>query len=138
MLPEEKETLANKAGLSLCKHENALSDIWTNDTVLIKTLYENACISERMFRYYKTMEPTKQALLAIAISLGMSLDETDALLHKYGYCLSRSLTADMVVRWHLTANPSALNATTILDTINQTLYDMGLPLLMTRQSSSEC
>ena len=137
MLPEEIETLANRAGLSLCEHENALSGIWTNDIGLLKTLYENAYISERMFRYYKTKEPTKQALLAIAISLGMSFDEADTLLHKYGYCLSRSLAADMVVRWHLTANPSALKSTTILDTINQTLYDMGLPLLMTRQSLND-
>lgn len=128
------EALANKAGLSLCKHENGLLNVREEHHGLLKTLYENAYISERMFRYYKTEEPTKQALLAIAVSLDMPLEKTDALLHKYGYCLSKSLAADMVVHWHLTTDTAA-KGIHLLDTINETLYHMGLPLLMTRQGS---
>lgn len=131
---EEMEMLANKAGLSLSEHEDGLSAVREKHTGLIKNLYENAQISERMFRHYKTKEPTKQALLAIAVSLGMSFHETDALLHKYGYCLSKSLASDMVIRWYLTWEPEGKSSMDLLDTINGTLYDMGLPLLMTRQS----
>lgn len=130
---EEMECLANKAGLSLCAHENGLSHVRLKHSGLLKNLYENANVSERMFRYYKTAEPTKQALLAIAVSLGMTLDEADELLHKYGYCLSRSLASDMVVRWYLSTYTSAAESSHLLDSINETLYDMELPLLMTRQ-----
>lgn len=130
---EEMEALANRAGLSLSKHEDGLSAVRKKYTGLIKTLYENAQISERMFRHYKTKEPTKQALLAIAVSLGMSFHETDALLHKYGYCLSKSLAADMVIRWYLMLEPDCRSGMDLLDAINGTLYDMGFPLLMTRQ-----
>lgn len=130
---EEMECLANKAGLSLCAHENGLSHVRAKHGGLLKNLYENANISERMFRYYKTAEPTKQALMAIAVSLNMTLEETDELLHKYGYCLSKSLTADMVVCWHLSTHASAAKGSHLLDSINETLYDMELPLLMTRQ-----
>ncbi|MDE6065066.1 MAG: hypothetical protein K2G20_10875, partial [Lachnospiraceae bacterium] len=117
----------------LAEHENGFSEVLNGYTGLLKTLYESAQISERMFRLYKTKEPTKQALLAIAVSQGMSFAETDGLLRKYGYCLSKSLAADMVVCWYLTLKHHA-GGMELLAEINETLYDMGFPLLMTRQN----
>lgn len=68
MLPAEMEELANRAGLSMAERNNGLAEIRKGYTGMLKVLYENAQISERMFRYYKTKEPTKQALLAITVS----------------------------------------------------------------------
>lgn len=133
MLPAEMEELANRAGLSMAERNNGLAEIRKGYTGMLKALYENAQISERMFRYYKTKEPTKQALLAITVSRNMSLGEINAILRKYGYCLSKSLAADMVVRWYLEKEHGLYNVSLLSD-INETLYDMGLPLLMTRRN----
>lgn len=129
----ELEELTNSAGLSFFKHEDGLSDLRFEYDGNLKTLYENALISERMFRYYKTKEPTKQALLAIAISLGLSIIEINCLLHQYGYCLSKSLANDMVIDWFIRNSSRYPNeSATLLKEINETLDYMNFPLLMTR------
>lgn len=68
--------------------------------------------------------------MAIALSLDMNLEETRVLLKKYGYCLSRSIAADMVVKWFLTY-PNGGDGK-MLHRVNEVLVDMELPLLMTR------
>lgn len=68
--------------------------------------------------------------MAIALSLHMSLDEMRAILKKYGYCLSESVAADMVVEWFLTNRDN--KGGDILSLVNEVLEEMGLPLLMTR------
>lgn len=98
----------------------------------LKNLSENAVISERMLRYYKKITPTKQALLAIAVSLNCGLNETNSLLRSYGYCLSKSSATDIVVMW-LINNNTYKNGSLLLAEINIVLDNMGLPLLMTRQ-----
>lgn len=128
----EAERLANRAGLSMDEHENALAHLRVSYRGSMKSLYSGAQISERMFRYYKTKEPTKQVLLALAISMGFSFQEMDDLLHKYGYCLSESLAGDMVVIWYLSLKTDIETENSLLMQINLTLYDMELPLLMTR------
>lgn len=100
----------------------------------LKNLSENAVISERMLRYYKKIIPTKQALLAIAVSLNCGSSETDGLLRSYGYCLSKSSAADIVVMWFINNN-TYKNGGLLLSEINIVLDDMGLPLLMTRQKA---
>lgn len=85
-----------------------------------------------MLRYYKKITPTKQALLAIAVSLNCGLSETDSLLRGYGYCLSKSSAADIVVMWFINNN-TYKNGSLLLTEINIVLDNMGLPLLMTRQ-----
>lgn len=122
------ESLANSAGLSL--------DFEGGDLVShlgykgCKTdLCKKAMISERMFWHYKTRIPTKEAILALTITLDKNCGEIDLLLHKYGYCLSDSIITDVVVRWNLVN----YHSTSYLDEINSILSNMGLPLLMTRQ-----
>lgn len=68
--------------------------------------------------------------MAIMLSLNMSLDELQTILKKYGYCLSESVAADMVVKWFITYRDNG--GGNILYTINEVLEEMGLPLLMTR------
>ena len=84
-----------------------------------------------MLRYYKKITPTKQALLAIAVSMNCGLSETDALLRSYGYCLSKSSAADVAVMWFI--NNIYRHGGRLLAEINIVLDNMGLPLLMTRQ-----
>lgn len=68
--------------------------------------------------------------MAIALSLDMNLGELRAILKQYGYCLSESVAADMVVQWFLTHHSKKEGK--ILSMVNEVLEEMGLPLLMTR------
>ncbi|MDE6727846.1 MAG: hypothetical protein K2J80_07900 [Oscillospiraceae bacterium] len=68
--------------------------------------------------------------MAITLSLNMSLDELQIILKKYGYCLSESVAADMVVKWFITYRNGC--GEKILYSVNEVLEEMELPLLMTR------
>lgn len=130
----ESEALANSAGLTLHPQEGNLYEFLnTQYKGKLKKLYENALVSERMMRYYKTIVPTKQVLLAIAVSLNCNLQEIKKLLCTYGYCLSDSVAADIVVTWFVN-NRLNISGNELLKEINIVLDDMGLPLLMTRQN----
>lgn len=132
---EESEMLANSAGLTLSPVCGNLHEFLTiHYKGKLKDLSGNAVISERMLRYYKKIAPTKQALLAIAVSLNASLSETDALLRSYGYCLSKSSAADIAVMWFINNN-TYKNGSILLTEMNIVLDNMGLPLLMTRQTN---
>lgn len=125
---DEAEKLANSAGLSLNYEGGNLMEI-LNYSGKVCDLSSNALISERMLRYYKK-NPTKQALMAITLSLNLPLNEQQEILKKYGYCLSESVAADMVAKWFITYQND--EGRKILYKINEVLEDMGLPLLMTR------
>lgn len=130
----ECESLANKAGLSLLYDEKILlSDMLEIYNGKNRKSIQRSSVSERMLQYYLNgMEPTKQALLAIFIAIGLSVDKIDGLLHKYGYCLSRSLPNDVIVRWHLQKHYTQINGAVILQSINEILEKTELPLLMTK------
>lgn len=68
--------------------------------------------------------------MAITLSLNLPFDEQKTILKKYGYCLSESVAADMVVKWFVTNRKK--EDTKILYGVNEVLEEMGLPLLMTR------
>lgn len=97
----------------------------------LKELCSRALISDKMLRNYKTIAPSKQAVLAICAALDMNAEETDLLLCKYGYCLSDSIAGDIIVKWHMDNN--SMGQEKLLDRINGILDDTGLPLLMSRQ-----
>lgn len=132
---KETEALANKAGLTLTKTEEFPSCF----TLLKKkykrnsqSIYRNANISERMFQYIKNdRNPTKETALAIAVAMNMNLEDTHRLLRSAGYVLSKSIPSDMVILWMLSHKEGKQN-TSMLFQINETLYELNLPLLMTR------
>lgn len=128
----EAEALANSAGLSL-KFEGGdlIEHLGYSGKKVI--LCKKAMISDRMLRLYCHKTPTKQTLIALAVSLDKSCGEVDDLLRKYGYCLSDSIIGDTVVKWYLTKYDRAANEM-LLFTINDTLSRMGLPLIMTKQT----
>ncbi len=125
----ETEALAESAGLFLCpKGGDLLKNLQYSGKY--KHLCDNAMVSERMLRHYKNKTPTKQALLAIAVVLEMNTEEINELLHKYGYSLSGSIEADVVLKWYI--ENSFISGNELLFQINETLQEMELPLLMTR------
>lgn len=133
---DEEERLANKAGLSMkadAYFQEYLISLIKNKT-RIKKLYEHAQISERMFQYIKNGRiPTKQSLIAIAVSLELGLEEIKQLLSKAGYALSDSIAWDMIVAALLQQSETAGDYCNAVARINNVLFDLGLPLLMTRE-----
>ena len=132
----EREILANKAGLTLNKNNNDFNE-YINSLIFFshkkhKLIYDKALISDRMYRHIRSdYHPTKGSLLGLAISLDLQTDEIYLLLQKAGYVLSESIAFDMVIK-HLLENPQTAKSVFY---INDILYELNLPLLMTREKS---
>ncbi len=87
-----------------------------------------------MYRRIKSdYHPTKTSLIALAISLDLKLEEIYSLLQKAGYILSESIAYDMTIKWLL--ENTSNNMQNRLFYINDILYELELPLLMTREKS---
>lgn len=80
------------------------------------------------------MLPSKATLLALAVSLDMDRNQIQILLRKAGYILSHSLPNDVIVMWLLDNMTVSSNRLSI---INDTLYELDLPLLMTRDKKNK-
>ena len=135
---QEKENLANKAGLTLYQDSNFplyLQTFIVKSQKKHKTIYTDSLLSERMYRHIKSGRYlTKISLLALTISLGCTIDEIHTVLQKAGYVLSESIAFDMVVLW-LLQNTGGKKEKELLLCINDVLYELELPLLMTRDKS---
>ena len=131
---DESESLANKAGISLLADENFteyLRSLIEKSGCPSSELYNNAQVSERMFQYIKRGAlPSKETLLALAVSMSSGIDDVQDLLRRAGYVLSNSLPNDVIILWML---KNSANKTLLLQSINLVLHDFGLPLLMTRE-----
>lgn len=134
--PNEKEMLANKAGLSIYGIENFhlfLKNIIASKKIKDKELYSSALISERMYHYICSGKYiTKYSLISIGIILNMDYEKIDDLLIKAGYKFSNSIAYDAVIKYQI-VNIN-LKGIKLLDTINDTLYTLKMPLLMTRSN----
>ncbi|MDR0918778.1 MAG: hypothetical protein LBM93_05945, partial [Oscillospiraceae bacterium] len=131
----DAEELAVSAGLSL-KIDSGFNEILIKTIdkkgIKPKEIITKSNTTERMFEYIKRgLLPTKQTLTAITISLGLELDEMQALLNKAGYALSKSLPNDMVILFELERR----NYNVYL--INEVLYELGLPMLGTKTVDSD-
>ena len=91
-------------------------------------VYKRAEISKQLFskilsnRDYK---PTKDTAIQLAIGLQLDLAQTQKLLEKAGYALTRSSKADLVVQYYIERKIYSVSF------INEALSDCGLPLLKT-------
>jgi len=86
-----------------------------------------------MFRHIKNGQYLKkESVLALLIVLDLLLNEIQTALKKAGLFLSNSLANDAVVTWMLSNDACSLRGAVRLRTINETLYSLDLPLLMTR------
>lgn len=91
-------------------------------------VYKRAEVSKQLFSKIlsnKNYQPTKSTAIQLAIGLQLDLDQTQKLLDKAGYSLTRSSKADLVVQYYI--EKRIYNVTFI----NAALDDCGLPLLKT-------
>jgi len=141
---DETEALANKAGLSLSRINdlnypndfvNGFNSLLASYSGKAKELCNLACVSERMFRYIRNgVHIRKEPLVALLLTMGVGLDTMQECLKTAGYVLSRSLPTDTVILWLIDNEPKMTTSNPVNFT-NEILYNLGLPLLMTRTKS---
>lgn len=91
-------------------------------------VYHRAEISRQLFNKIinkKDYQPTKSTAIQLAMGLRLDLLQTQKLLEKAGYALTRSSKTDLVVQYFIERGVYSIVA------VNMALYDCGLPLLKT-------
>lgn len=91
-------------------------------------VYKRAEVSKQLFSKILNnpdYQPTKSTVIQLAIGLQLDLSQTQKLLEKAGYALTRSSKADLVVQYYIERKVYSVTF------INEALYDCGLPLLRT-------
>ncbi len=89
-------------------------------------VYKRANISRKLFSKIRTGKgylPGKRTILALAIALELTLDETDDLLGRAGYALSHSQKLDVIVEFFI------LHSRYDIFEINEVLFKYDQPLL---------
>ncbi len=67
--------------------------------------------------------PSKRTVIAFAVALKLTLSETDDLLERAGYALSRSQKSDVIVEYFIARGKYDIFK------INEVLFSYDLPLL---------
>ena len=91
-------------------------------------VYKRAEVSKQLFSKIlsnKDYRPTKDTAVQLAIGLQLDVAQTQKLLEKAGYTLTRSSKADLVVQYYIERKIYSIPY------INAALDDCGLPLLKT-------
>lgn len=91
-------------------------------------VYKRAEISKQLFSKIlsnKDYQPTKNTAIQLAIGLQLDVNQTQKLLEKAGFALTRSSKTDLVVQYYIERGIYSVTF------INEALYDCGLPLLKT-------
>ncbi len=91
-------------------------------------VYKRAEISRQLFSRIlcnKDYQPTKNTAIQLALGLQLDLRQTQKLLGKAGFALTRSSKADLVVQYYIERGIYSVTF------INEALLDCGLPLLKT-------
>ena len=89
-------------------------------------VYRKANIDRRLFSKIRSNEnyaPSKPTVLALAIALGLTLDQTDDLLQRADFALSRSRKFDVIVEYFIA------NGKYDIFEINEVLFSYDQPLL---------
>lgn len=128
-------------GASVILAESALDDLIDGldepfNTTLLRLIdakgktdsevYKRANIDRKLFSKIRTGKgymPSKRTILALAVSLELTLDETDDLLERAGYALSHSQKFDVIVEFFI------INGKYDIFEINEVLFKYDQPLL---------
>ena len=133
-LPNISFTSGNFAKESSLEEHLRLLDVSFSDAMLDlidakgmkdSEVYRRAGIDRRHFSKMRNRNyhPSKSTVLALCIGMSLTKDESDALLEKAGYTLSRSSMQDLIVEYFL------VNKNWDIDAVNQSLYEHDQPLL---------
>lgn len=88
--------------------------------------YKRANIDRKLFSKIRCNEnylPSKKTIIALAVALKLSLDETDDLLRRAGFALSRSLLFDVIIKSFISQGNYDIHE------INDVLFSYGQPTL---------
>ena len=91
-------------------------------------VYKRAEVSKQLFSKILNnpdYQPTKSTVIQLALGLQLDLAQTQKLLGRAGYALTRSSKADLVVQYYIERKIYSVTF------INEALADCGLPLLKT-------
>lgn len=97
-------------------------------------LYQRADITKALFSKIKNSaeyHPSKETVIALALGLKLTLDETKRFLESAGYALSDSSKTDVIVKLFLERHIYDVNE------LNDILYDLDLPPLTKRKETRE-
>ena len=89
------------------------------------TVYKKARIDRKLFSKIKnTLDyiPAKKTVIAFALALELSLDETNGLLKKAGFVLSDSILFDVIIQYFILKKSYDINE------INAVLHMYDLPV----------
>ena len=95
-------------------------------------VYRRAQVSRQLFNKIinkKDYQPAKSTAIQLALGLELDLAQTQKLLDKAGYSLTRSSKADLVIQYYIARKEYSIVK------INVALADCGLPLLKTGTSA---
>ena len=125
-LPVAREDLAERLEHLDSSFSQALLALIDERGLTDSEVYHRANLSRQLFSKIRSRadyRPSKPTAVALAMALGLTLEETRTLLSRAGLALSRSSRFDVIVEFYLARGVHDVM------TVNEALFSFGQPLL---------